>query len=63
MLAAIDLDEINRIEVDSKESYDEYNNEIGQLDAGMRASIRLLEKLEKLGDVCPTCEQEVDAEV
>ncbi len=62
MLAAIDLDEINRIEVDSKESYDEYNNEIGQLDAGMRASTRLLEKLEKLGDVCPTCEQEVDAE-
>ena len=28
----------------------------------MRASTRLLEKLEKLGDVCPTCEQEVDAE-
>ena len=62
MLADINLDEINRIEVDSKESYDEYNNEIGQLDAGMRASTRLLEKLEKLGDVCPTCEQEVDAE-
>ena len=62
MLAGINLDEINRIEVDSKESYDEYNNEIGQLDAGMRASTRLLEKLEKLGDVCPTCEQEVDAE-
>ena len=62
MLAGINLDEINRIEVDSKESYDEYNNEIGQLDAGMKASTRLLEKLEKLGDVCPTCEQEVDAE-
>ncbi len=62
MLAGINLDEINRIEVNSKESYDEYNNEIGQLDAGMRASTRLLEKLEKLGDVCPTCEQEVDAE-
>ena len=62
MLAGINLDEINKIEVDSKESYDEYNNEIGQLDAGMRASTRLLEKLEKLGDVCPTCEQEVDAE-
>ena len=62
MLAGINLDEINRIEVDRKESYDEYNNEIGQLDAGMRASTRLLEKLEKLGDVCPTCEQEVDAE-
>ena len=62
MLAGINLDEINKIEVDSKESYDEYNNEIGQLDAGMKASTRLLEKLEKLGDVCPTCEQEVDAE-
>ena len=28
----------------------------------MKASKRMLEKLEKLGDVCPTCEQEVDPE-
>ena len=62
MLAAIDLDEINSIEVDSKESYDEYQKVAGQLDAEIKASNTLLEKLKKLGDVCPTCEQEVDAE-
>ena len=32
------------------------------LDAAMKASKRMLEKLEKLGDVCPTCEQEIDPE-
>ena len=62
MLAAINLDEINSIEIDSKESYDEYQKVAGQLDAEIKASNTLLEKLKKLGDVCPTCEQEVDAE-
>jgi len=62
MLANIDLDEINSIEIDSKESYDEYQKVAGQLDAEIKASNTLLEKLKKLGDVCPTCEQEVDAE-
>ena len=62
MLASINLDEINSIEVDSKESYDEYQKVAGQLDAEIKASNTLLEKLKKLGDVCPTCEQEVDAE-
>ena len=62
LLNEIDINELNDIDIYEKESYDEYNNEIGQLDAGMKASTRLLEKLEKLGDVCPTCEQEIDAE-
>ena len=62
MLTSINLDEINSIEVDSKESYDEYQKVAGQLDAEIKASNTLLEKLKKLGDVCPTCEQEVDAE-
>ena len=62
MLGNIDLDEINSIEIDSKESYDEYQKVAGQLDAEIKASNTLLEKLKKLGDVCPTCEQEVDAE-
>ena len=62
MLAAINLDEINSIEVAEKESYDEYQKEVGHIDAEIRASRTLLNKLEKLEDVCPTCEQEVDAE-
>ena len=62
LLSKINLDEITSIEISEKESYDEYQKEAGQLDAAMKASRRMLEKLEKLGDVCPTCEQEVDAE-
>ena len=61
LLSKINLDEVNSIQVSEKESYDEYQKEAGQLDAAMKASRRMLEKLEKLGDVCPTCEQEVDA--
>ena len=62
LLSKINLDYINRIEITKKESYDEYQKEVGQLEAAKKASERMLEKLEKLGDVCPTCEQEVDAE-
>ena len=62
LLSKINLDEITSIEISEKESYDEYQKEAGQLDAAIKASNTLLEKLKKLGDVCPTCEQEVDAE-
>ena len=62
MLASINLDEINSIEVTEKVSSDEFQKELGQLEAGMKASERMLQKLEKLDDVCPTCEQNVDSD-
>ena len=62
LLSKINLEEVTSIEITEKESYDEYQKEAGQLDAAMKASRKMLEKLEKLGDVCPTCEQEVDSE-
>ena len=62
MLAGINLDEINSIEVTEKVSSDEFQKELGQLEAGMKASERMLQKLEKLDDVCPTCEQNVDSD-
>ena len=62
LLNKIDLDEVSKIQVTEKESYDEHQKELGQLDAEIKASNNLLEKFKKLGDVCPTCEQEVDAE-
>ena len=62
MLAGINLDEINSIEVTEKVSSDEFQKELGQLEAGMKASKRMLQKLEKLDDVCPTCEQNVDSD-
>ena len=62
MLAGINLDEINSIEVTEKVSSDEFQKELGQLEAGMKASERMLQKLEKLDDVCPTCEQNVESD-
>jgi DNA repair exonuclease SbcCD ATPase subunit len=35
---------------------------LGELEAGMKASEKMLQKLQKLGDVCPTCEQKVDSD-
>ncbi len=62
LLSKINIDEINSIEVTSKESYDEYQREIGQIDAAKKASTRMLEKMEKLDGQCPTCEQMIDPE-
>ena len=60
LLSKINIDEINKIEVVSKESYDEFQREIGQIDAAKKASVRMLEKMEKLDGQCPTCEQMID---
>ena len=62
LLSKINLDEVNSIQVSEKESYDEYQKEVGKIDGEIRASRTLLNKLEKLEDICPTCEQEIDAE-
>ena len=62
MLAGINLDEINSIKISEKVSSDDFQKELGQLEAGIKASERMLQKLEKLDDVCPTCEQNVDSE-
>ena len=47
---------------DRKISPDNFQKELGQLEAGMKASERMLQKLKKLDDVCPTCEQKVDSD-
>ena len=62
MLATINLGEINNIQITEKVSPDEFQKELGQLEAGMKASEKMLQKLQKLGDVCPTCEQKVDSD-
>ena len=62
LLSKINIDEINKIEVVSKESYDEFQREIGQIDAAKKASIRMLEKMKKLDGQCPTCEQMIDSD-
>ena len=62
MLATINLGEINNIQITEKVSPDEFQKELGQLEAGMKASEKMLQKLQKLDDVCPTCEQKVDSD-
>ena len=62
MLAAIDLEEINSIQANEKLSYDKLQSETGGLKTTVAGSRKLLDKLEQLGDTCPTCEQSVDPE-
>ena len=60
LLGQIDLQEAQNCKITEKVSYDDLQAEIGTYSQVSTGSQRLVEKLEKLGDVCPTCEQEVD---
>ena len=64
MLNAIDINEIqSSLEIlPPIESYDKYQSIIGQVEGAKRASDNMMQKLEQLGDKCPTCEQDIDAE-
>lgn len=64
MLNAIDINEIqSSLEtLPPMESYDKYQSIIGQVEGAKRASDNMMQKLEQLGDKCPTCEQDIDAE-
>ena len=62
MLSKIDLQKAQACTVSEKQSYDRLQSELGSLRGVVAGSKKLLEKLEKLGDHCPTCEQDVDPE-
>ena len=62
MLSKIDLQKAQACTVSEKQSYDRLQSELGSLRGVVAGSKKLLEKLEKLGDHCPTCEQDVDSE-
>ena len=64
MLSAIDINKIqSSLEtLPQVESYDKYQSIIGQVEGAKRASDKMMQKLEQLGDKCPTCEQDIDAE-
>ena len=59
LLKRINIQEIQSIDVDSKESYDELQSELGTLNGVVTGSRKLMKKLEDLEDKCPTCEQTV----
>ena len=60
MLSKIDLQKAQSCTITEKQSYDRLQSDLGSLRGVVAGSKKLLEKLEKLGDHCPTCEQEVD---
>jgi len=60
MLAKIDIAEAQNCSIKSIESYDDLQSELGTLSGVAAGSKRLLDKMYKLGDHCPTCEQDVD---
>jgi len=61
MLSKIDIDSARQCNVERIESYDDLQAEGGSLTQAVAGSKRLLDKLSKLGDKCPTCEQDVDS--
>ena len=60
LLKQIDLQEAQNCKVTEKKSYDSLQAQKGTHSQVIAGSQRLLTKLEKLGDTCPTCEQKVD---
>ena len=56
----ININKANEIEAKELLSYDSLQSEEGSIKASINNSSILLEKLLKLGDKCPTCEQTVD---
>ena len=61
MLRSIDLAEAQNISVEGLESYDSLQSEVGSLNQISAGSKKDIAKLEKLKDVCPTCEQAIDS--
>ena len=62
LLSSIDIESARNCPIKEKVSYDELQSELGNLNGVVTGSKKLLEKLNKLGDTCPTCEQAVDSE-
>jgi len=61
MLSKIDIESARSCSISAKESYDDLQSTLGTLEQTIAGSQRLLSKLNKLGDHCPTCEQSVDS--
>jgi len=59
LLKKINIQEIQNIDIDAKESYDTLQSELGSLNGVVTGSRKLMKKLKDLEDKCPTCEQTV----
>ena len=61
-LQQINIQEAQNCGIEAIQSYDHLQAELGEHKATSTGSQRLIAKLNKLGDHCPTCEQDVDPE-
>jgi len=62
LLKRIDIEKIQNSDLPEKESYDSYQKELGEIAGKINTATQMLIKLNKLEDICPTCEQKVDSE-
>ena len=62
LLKGIDIEKIQNSNLPEKESYDSYQKELGEIAGRINTATQMLLKLNKLEDICPTCEQKVDSE-
>ena len=61
MLAEINIEEARNCKIEALQSYEELQKESAALGQSVAGSKKLLEKMSKLGDHCPTCEQTIDS--
>lgn len=62
MLDAININEAQKIAVTGLLSYDEQQKSLGTHQFTVKQAKKHIEKLESLGDKCPTCEQSIDSQ-
>ena len=61
LLSEVKIDEARNCTIKEIQSYEELQKRSAALGQSVAGSKRLLEKMSKLGDHCPTCEQTVDS--
>lgn len=61
LLKTIDIDAIQALPAEEPKSYDEEQKELGGLQSSEKQHSAQHKKLLNLGDTCPTCEQDIDA--
>jgi DNA repair exonuclease SbcCD ATPase subunit len=61
LLSHINIEELQSLPSVEKKSYDTYQTELGQIEGATVAAEKMLLKIQKLADKCPTCEQEIDS--
>jgi len=59
LLRQIPINEIRDMSDDQVESYDSYQAKLGEIKTIVSSAKKLIDKMEDLGNVCPTCEQSV----